>query len=91
MVGRRCAGADLMLKAGEGGMRAPSDEEWQALLARKTWPGGYAVTSTGVYCRFGCSARAPLRRNVQVFGDRAEAVAAGFRACLRCRPDGDNA
>ena len=44
-----------------------------------------AVVTTGIYCRPGCSAR-PDPRNVRRFGLAAAAEAAGFRACLRCRP-----
>jgi AraC family transcriptional regulator of adaptative response/methylated-DNA-[protein]-cysteine methyltransferase len=46
-----------------------------------------AVKTTGVYCRAGCAARTPLRRNVEFFDTVEEARAAGFRACKRCRPD----
>jgi AraC family transcriptional regulator of adaptative response / DNA-3-methyladenine glycosylase II len=46
-----------------------------------------AVTSTGVYCRPGCPAPIPRRRNVRFFACAAAAEEAGFRACLRCRPD----
>lgn len=49
----------------------------------------YAVRTTGVTCRPGCSSRTPLRRNVEYFATFAEASAAGYRACRRCRPDQD--
>jgi len=45
------------------------------------------VTTTGIYCRPSCPARKPLRRNAVFFPTAAAAVAAGFRACKRCRPD----
>jgi len=45
------------------------------------------VTSTHIYCRPGCPARLPARRNVRFYASPAAAEAAGFRACLRCRPD----
>jgi AraC family transcriptional regulator of adaptative response / DNA-3-methyladenine glycosylase II len=45
------------------------------------------VTTTGIYCRPSCPARKPLRRNSVFFPSAAAAVAAGFRACKRCRPD----
>ncbi|TMB97948.1 MAG: bifunctional DNA-binding transcriptional regulator/O6-methylguanine-DNA methyltransferase Ada [Chloroflexi bacterium] len=45
-----------------------------------------AVASTGVYCRPGCPARMPKRKNVRFFADCDEAEAAGFRACKRCKP-----
>ena len=44
-----------------------------------------AVVTTGIYCRPGCAAR-PLPANVRSFPLAAAAEAAGFRACLRCRP-----
>jgi AraC family transcriptional regulator of adaptative response / DNA-3-methyladenine glycosylase II len=44
-----------------------------------------AVLTTGIYCRPGCGAR-PNAENVRTFSLAAAAEAAGFRACLRCRP-----
>ena len=44
-----------------------------------------AVSTTGIYCRPGCSAR-PNPANVRQFAFAAAAEAAGYRACLRCRP-----
>ena len=46
-----------------------------------------AVTSTGIYCRPICPARTPRRENCRFFPTSAAAQAAGFRACLRCRPE----
>src|SRR4051794_18204121 len=46
-----------------------------------------AVTSTGIYCRPSCPARTPKPENVRFYATAAAAVAAGFRACKRCRPD----
>ena len=46
-----------------------------------------AVKSTGIYCKPSCPARRPKRDNVEFFATPAEARAAGYRACLRCRPD----
>jgi AraC family transcriptional regulator, regulatory protein of adaptative response / DNA-3-methyladenine glycosylase II len=46
-----------------------------------------AVTSTGIYCRPICPARTPKRENCRFFPSSAAAQAAGFRACLRCRPE----
>jgi AraC family transcriptional regulator of adaptative response / DNA-3-methyladenine glycosylase II len=45
------------------------------------------VTSTGIYCRPSCPARTPKRQNVRFYPTAAAAQQAGFRACLRCRPD----
>jgi AraC family transcriptional regulator, regulatory protein of adaptative response / methylated-DNA-[protein]-cysteine methyltransferase len=47
----------------------------------------YGVRTTGVYCRTGCKSRRPLEKNVRYFANTADARAAGFRACKRCRPD----
>ncbi|MDX6260109.1 MAG: AraC family transcriptional regulator [Kribbellaceae bacterium] len=44
-----------------------------------------AVRTTGIYCRPGCGAK-PLAENVETFELPAAAEAAGYRACLRCRP-----
>jgi AraC family transcriptional regulator of adaptative response / DNA-3-methyladenine glycosylase II len=45
------------------------------------------VTSTGVYCRPVCPARTPKRDNCVFFPHAAAAEEAGFRPCLRCRPE----
>lgn len=45
------------------------------------------VTSTGIYCRPICPARTPKRENCRFFPAAAAAQEAGFRACLRCRPE----
>jgi AraC family transcriptional regulator of adaptative response / DNA-3-methyladenine glycosylase II len=46
-----------------------------------------AVTSTRIYCRPVCPAPAPKPRNVRYYANAAAAEAAGFRPCLRCRPE----
>jgi AraC family transcriptional regulator of adaptative response/methylated-DNA-[protein]-cysteine methyltransferase len=45
------------------------------------------VLTTGVYCRPGCPARTPLRKNVRFYADAEAARADGLRACKRCKPD----
>src|SRR5882762_3022361 len=45
------------------------------------------VTSTGIYCRPICPARTAKRENCRFFGSTAAAQEAGFRPCLRCRPE----
>jgi AraC family transcriptional regulator of adaptative response/methylated-DNA-[protein]-cysteine methyltransferase len=50
----------------------------------------YAVKSTKIYCRPGCPSRRPDRKNVVFFSESAEAERAGFRPCLRCRPNDTN-
>jgi AraC family transcriptional regulator of adaptative response / DNA-3-methyladenine glycosylase II len=46
-----------------------------------------AVTTTGIYCRPFCPAPTPKRANVRFFHTAAAAQEAGFRPCLRCRPE----
>ncbi len=46
-----------------------------------------AVTSTGIYCRPVCRVKTPRRENLRFYRHAAEAEAAGFRPCLRCRPE----
>ncbi|WP_029687273.1 AlkA N-terminal domain-containing protein [Tatumella saanichensis] len=69
-----------------------TDDEsaWQALISRDARFDGlfYAgVLSTGIYCRPVCPARKPLRANCRFFQYAAQAEQAGFRPCLRCRPE----
>ena len=46
------------------------------------------VSSTGIYCRVGvCWAKVPKRENCTFFKTAAEAEAAGYRPCLKCRPE----
>ncbi|HEX6841096.1 MAG TPA: AlkA N-terminal domain-containing protein [Stellaceae bacterium] len=45
------------------------------------------VTSTGIYCRPVCPARTPKFGNCRFFASAAAAQEAGFRPCLRCRPE----
>ena len=45
------------------------------------------VTSTGIYCRPVCRVRTPRRENCRFFTHAAQAERAGFRPCLRCRPE----
>ncbi|NND66320.1 MAG: DNA-3-methyladenine glycosylase 2 family protein [Halioglobus sp.] len=45
------------------------------------------VVTTGIYCRPICPARAPAEQNVRYFRDASQAAQAGFRPCLRCRPE----
>ena len=65
-------------------------KQWQQVLQRDPHADGvfvYAVKSTHVFCKPSCPSRRPLRKNVVFFPTPAAAHAAGFRACLRCRPD----
>ena len=63
---------------------------YRAVLARDSRFDGRvftAVVTTGIYCRPSCPSRTPLAGNIRFYPNAAAAVAAGFRACRRCRPD----
>src|SRR5882762_2357105 len=63
---------------------------WRACASRdRRFDGRFfiGVVTTRVYCRPGCPARLPARRNVRFYSSPTAAESAGFRACLRCRPD----
>ncbi|MBB1464830.1 DNA-3-methyladenine glycosylase 2 family protein [Vibrio sp. SG41-7] len=46
-----------------------------------------AVKTTGIFCRPICPASPPKEENVEYFSHQAQALKAGYRPCLRCRPD----
>lgn len=46
-----------------------------------------AVRTTGIYCRPVCPAVSPRRANITFYPTAAAAAEAGFRPCLRCRPE----
>lgn len=63
---------------------------YRALLARDARFDGrlfVGVSSTGIYCRPVCPARTPRAEHCRFFPSAAAAHAAGFRPCLRCRPE----
>jgi len=63
---------------------------WAAVQQRDAAADGqfyYSVRTTGVYCRPSCGARPALRANVAFHLTASDAEAAGFRACMRCKPD----
>ena len=67
-----------------------ADACWAAFLRRDRAMDGQfvgCVATTGIYCKPSCAARHPRRENMSFLPDPAAARAAGFRACLRCRPD----
>jgi AraC family transcriptional regulator, regulatory protein of adaptative response / DNA-3-methyladenine glycosylase II len=69
---------------------ASDDARYLALKARDARFDGCfftGVTSTGIYCRPVCSVKAPKRENCRFFDLAAQAESAGFRPCLRCRPE----
>ena len=66
------------------------DARWAAVAARDARRDGdfyYCVETTGVYCRPSCPSRPAKRANVRFCATAAEAEAAGFRPCRRCRPE----
>jgi AraC family transcriptional regulator of adaptative response/methylated-DNA-[protein]-cysteine methyltransferase len=70
--------------------RLDPDTAWAAFMRRdRSWDGRIigAVHTTGIYCKPSCPARRPKRENVTFYFSTEEARAAGFRACMRCKPD----
>jgi AraC family transcriptional regulator of adaptative response / DNA-3-methyladenine glycosylase II len=66
------------------------DACYRALLARESRFDGclfVGVRTTGIYCRPICPARTPKRENITFFATATAAQVAGFRPCLRCRPE----
>jgi AraC family transcriptional regulator, regulatory protein of adaptative response / methylated-DNA-[protein]-cysteine methyltransferase len=67
-----------------------ADTAWAAFMRRdRRWDGSVigAVKTTGIYCKPSCPAKRPRREHVEFFATGEEARAAGYRACLRCKPD----
>ena len=65
-------------------------DAWAAFERRdRSWDGRVigAVRTTGIYCKPSCPARRPRRENVEFFVDAEAAHTAGYRPCLRCKPD----
>ncbi|HLO96184.1 MAG TPA: Ada metal-binding domain-containing protein, partial [Burkholderiaceae bacterium] len=72
------------------GTTLSADHCYPALLARDARFDGLwfvGVSSTGIYCRPVCRVKAPRRENCSFFANAAQAEAAGYRPCLRCRPE----
>lgn len=72
-------------------MAMDDDACWDAFQRRDRGMDGLfvgAVLTTGIYCKPSCAARRPLRENMIFLPGPEAAREAGFRACLRCRPDG---
>jgi AraC family transcriptional regulator, regulatory protein of adaptative response / methylated-DNA-[protein]-cysteine methyltransferase len=67
------------------------DPRWQSVVARDAEADGsfvFAVKTTSIYCRPSCPSRRAKPTNVTFYDTPAEAEAAGYRACLRCNPNG---
>lgn len=78
-----------MLMTQDSPERSDEDPRWQAVRSRDSRADGrffFSVRTTGVYCRPSCAARLPRRENVAFHATTADAEAAGFRPCKRCRP-----
>ncbi|WP_298914295.1 methylated-DNA--[protein]-cysteine S-methyltransferase [uncultured Algimonas sp.] len=77
-------------------MRMPTDRDiYEAFLTRTALahegPGAIiGVRTTGVFCRPGCPARAPKFGNCEFFDSAEAALRAGYRACKRCHPAGED-
>lgn len=73
-----------------GDMKQSDAQRWHAVRTRDSRESGrfvYAVKTTGIFCRPGCSSRLPNQENTQFFDTPAAAVEAGYRPCKRCRPE----
>ncbi|WP_438015059.1 AlkA N-terminal domain-containing protein [Sorangium sp. So ce315] len=71
-------------------MRLDEDACYRALETRDPrFDGRFftGVRSTGIYCRPICPARTPKRERCVFFPSAAAAQEAGYRPCLRCRPE----
>src|SRR5689334_24487494 len=68
-------------------------EAWRAVESRDAHYDGrfvYAVRSTMIYCRPSCPSRRPSRASVGFYDTPDDAERAGYRGCLRCRPQNDS-
>ena len=66
------------------------DARWAAFVARDPAFDGHffaSVKTTGIYCRPSCPARRAKREHVRFYETAADAEAAGFRPCKRCKPN----
>ena len=80
----------MMLSMNTPQAAALQEHHYLALKARDArFDGRFftGVTSTGIYCRPVCKVRTPKRENCRFFDLAAQAEHAGFRPCLRCRPE----
>ncbi len=71
-------------------MQLDPESCYQALVSRDPRFDGLifvGVASTGVYCRLICNSRRPLKHNCTFYPNAAAAEQAGYRPCLRCRPE----
>lgn len=76
----------------EGFMLMLTDHDiYEAFLTRTDLPGAIiGVKTTGVFCRPGCPARMPKFENCEFYTGPEAALRAGYRACKRCHPAGED-
>ncbi len=89
-----CASAKAASAGANPALKSAADHQaeahYQALVARDARFDGrlfVGVSSTGVYCRPVCRVRTPRRENCHFFSTAAQAEAARYRPCLKCRPE----
>jgi AraC family transcriptional regulator of adaptative response/methylated-DNA-[protein]-cysteine methyltransferase len=73
-----------------GSQATLDDTRWAAFITRDAAFDGQffiAVKTTGIYCRPSCPAKRAKREHVRFYETAADAEAAGFRPCKRCKPD----
>lgn len=71
-------------------MKLPEPFSWSRAEARSgKFDGKFliGVRTTGIYCLPSCPTHPPKKENVTLYRTEAECLAAGLRACKRCRPD----
>lgn len=89
-MGAPCAHVGVMETPAALHTALDQDACYRAVLTRDVrFDGRFfgGVKTTGIYCRPVCPARTPLRKNMVFYPTAAAAEEAGFRACLRCRPE----
>ncbi len=77
-------------RSNSGAAATEQNPRWARVLARDRSMDGefyYSVATTGIYCRPSCPSRTANPKNVRFHESIADAEAAGFRACKRCKPD----
>jgi AraC family transcriptional regulator, regulatory protein of adaptative response / methylated-DNA-[protein]-cysteine methyltransferase len=70
-----------------------TDARWAKVLAKDATADGaffYAVITTGIYCKPSCPSRRANPVNVRFYDTAVQAQAAGYRACMRCKPEEDS-
>lgn len=66
-----------------------NEEEWEAIKNNNYRYDGYfyyALSTTKTVCRPSCTSRTPNPKHVSIYKDVENAIKAGFRPCIRCKP-----